>query len=309
MPDTPAPRAPLSGSPPSPDAHPPGDSRSCASDVLSPHETEGKHPGTKLFIRLVLGVAGLMCLALGAVWLVPTLGFGRIHPYLPHMTAVVCVTAMAFILWCASSLILRMGAGRGFTSRRMRGVAVRLLLPLVELLGRVLGCPVDAVRRSFIEVNNDLVRNTTDPVPADKTLILLPHCLQTTSCPRRLIHSPDNCIRCGRCVQGGLLDLRDAWGVHLAVATGGTIARRIVKQLRPGLIIAAACERDLASGIQDTYPLPVYGVLNQCPNGPCIDTSLDLKAVEAALARFVIPPMRACSPEAAPPQADDGCEA
>jgi hypothetical protein len=83
------------------------------------------------------------------------------------------------------------------------------------------------------------------------------------------------------------LDLSDRYGVHLAIATGGTIARRIVVQVRPKLIIAVACERDLSSGIQDTYPIPVYGVLNERPHGPCLDTNVQLGMVESALKRFL----------------------
>jgi len=85
----------------------------------------------------------------------------------------------------------------------------------------------------------------------------------------------------------GLLALRDRFGVHLAVAPGGTIARRIVKQKRPAIIIAVACYRDLSSGIQDTYPLPVFGVLNERPNGPCLDTTVPIERLEAALTRFL----------------------
>jgi hypothetical protein len=88
---------------------------------------------------------------------------------------------------------------------------------------------------------------------------------------------------------GGLLDLRDRYGVHLAVATGGTIARRLVVEKRPRFILAVACERDLSSGIQDTYPLPVFGLLNERPNGPCFDTLVSLPMVESALRRFIRP--------------------
>ena len=48
-----------------------------------------------------------------------------------------------------------------------------------------------------------------------------------------------------------------------------------------------ACYRDLSSGIQDTYPLPVFGVLNERPNGPCLDTNVSLKRLETALLRFL----------------------
>jgi hypothetical protein len=78
--------------------------------------------------------------------------------------------------------------------------------------------------------------------------------------------------------------------VGLAVATGGTLARRIVVERRPRLIIAVACERDLSSGIQDSYPLPVFGVINHRPHGPCYDTQVDLDRVEQALQTFLVRP-------------------
>jgi hypothetical protein len=58
-------------------------------------------------------------------------------------------------------------------------------------------------------------------------------------------------------------------------------------QKRPQLIIAVACERDLTSGIQDTYPLPVYGILNRRPFGPCFNTEVPLGEVERIIRRFV----------------------
>ena len=73
------------------------------------------------------------------------------------------------------------------------------------------------------------------------------------------------------------------------MATGGTLARRIVVERRPRLIIAVACERDLSSGIQDSYPLPVFGIINHRPHGPCYDTQVDLEKVEQALTTFLVP--------------------
>ena len=83
------------------------------------------------------------------------------------------------------------------------------------------------------------------------------------------------------------IDLRDRYGIQLAIATGGTIARRIVVQTRPRCIVAVACERDLTPGIQDSYPLPVFGVLNQRPCGPCLDTLVPLGALEEAIRLFL----------------------
>ncbi len=71
------------------------------------------------------------------------------------------------------------------------------------------------------------------------------------------------------------------------MATGGTSARKIIKDKRPGAVLAIACERDLTSGIQDMAGiLPVLGVVNQRPEGPCHNTRVDLQKVEDAL-RFI----------------------
>jgi len=156
----------------------------------------------------------------------------------------------------------------------------------MTMLGRALGIPPSAVQASFIRVNNELVTGEGLRVEPERILILLPHCLQQSRCPQRLTYDVDHCRRCGLCDIGDLLQLRDARGLRLAVATGGTIARRIVVENRPQLIIAVACERDLAHGIQDTYPIPVYGILNQRPHGPCRDTRVVIDEVRAAVDRF-----------------------
>jgi len=75
--------------------------------------------------------------------------------------------------------------------------------------------------------------------------------------------------------------------VSISVATGGTLARKIVVDKKPQLIIGVACERDLTSGIQDAYPIPVLGILNRRPNGPCYDTDVDLELVERGMTSFL----------------------
>ena len=76
-------------------------------------------------------------------------------------------------------------------------------------------------------------------------------------------------------------------GFNFRVVTGGTLARKIARELHPKMVLAIACERDLASGIQDVYPLPAAGVLNIRPNGPCYNTTVDLKLVETTIRQFI----------------------
>ncbi|MCJ7499958.1 DUF116 domain-containing protein, partial [bacterium] len=76
-------------------------------------------------------------------------------------------------------------------------------------------------------------------------------------------------------------------GIDMTVATGGSLARRVVVETNPELIVGVACERDLASGIVDTYPIPVIGVLIHRPEGPCINTRVDVDKVNEALETFM----------------------
>ncbi len=122
---------------------------------------------------------------------------------------------------------------------------------------------------------------------SDETLILVPHCLQNHECLRRLTFDPDSCERCGKCPIGKLLDIRDRFGTHFAIASGGTSAKRIVEKIGPSLIVAVACPVDLSLGILDVHPITTVGVLNEWRNGPCFDTWVNTEELEAALELFL----------------------
>lgn len=242
----------------------------------------------RLFIGLITGTCGLLCFFLALLWYVPFVGLDSFGSWAIWSWGIIILLLIALVGWAYAGLLTNVVLGRTFPfSQKARGLTVKLFLPLMTILGRIFGLSKRRIRASFIKVNNELVLSEAGRFDPEKIMILTPHCLQSSRCDMRLTYDVDNCKRCGLCTIKGLLELRDKYGVHFAVATGGTIARRLVVQKRPRMIVAIACERDLASGIQDTYPLPVYGVLNERPNGPCLDTQVSLIAVEEALRRFI----------------------
>ncbi len=161
------------------------------------------------------------------------------------------------------------------------------LFPLALLLGRMFRLDKERIESSFIELNNQLVRLTGGHVSPRRILILLPHCLQLSQCQRRITYQAANCRRCGKCNVGEILSLADEFGAEVAVATGGTAARQAVRDKRPVAVVAVACERDLSSGIHESGKLPVMGVPNQRPNGPCRDTVVSPAAIRRALESLV----------------------
>jgi uncharacterized protein len=116
-------------------------------------------------------------------------------------------------------------------------------------------------------------------IPGDRILLLLPHCLQNSGCVHRITFSVENCVRCGGCPIGALSELAERTGVRMAVATGGTLARRHVRENAPLAVIAVACPRDLGQGILDAWPVPVIGVENSRPFGDCVNTAVDVNRI------------------------------
>ena len=244
----------------------------------------------RLFIGLVMGTSALVSMFLVLLWIIPYIGLKEIHPTAPWIFGVLIFTAIFIVAWAAFGLVINIVSGKALPLfKRMRGITVRLFLPLMMLLGRTLGINKEKVWASFIKVNNELVASSGKRYRPSEILLLMPHCLQRSDCTVRLTYGVENCKRCGKCPILGLLDLSLKYGVHMDIATGGTIARRIVVQKHPKIILAVACERDLSSGIQDTYPLPVFGILNDRPFGPCLDTQVSLNRLEAAVQNFLDP--------------------
>jgi len=166
-------------------------------------------------------------------------------------------------------------------------VAVSLFFPIALMLGRFFRIDVDRIRNSFIEVNNYLVKSKQLKVSSEQLLLLAPHCLQNSQCPYKITVNIENCHRCGKCTVNNLLELKENYGINVGMASGGTLARKFVQMYRPRAIVAVACERDLASGIQDSNPLPVLGVINKRPFGPCFNTSINMAEVEDAVCFFI----------------------
>ena len=138
------------------------------------------------------------------------------------------------------------------------------------------------ISKFFLKFNNYIVKNRVKR-GAGKICILLPHCLQNYDCTHRITSVVDNCRFCGKCSIGEILNLGNIDSLDIKVATGGTLARKHLKDSRPDCVIAVACERDLVSGICDAFPMPVYGVFNEKPNGPCVSTDVDVDEIKKVL--------------------------
>lgn len=245
-------------------------------------------PKTELtFIWLLTASVASISLLAFLLWWIPTTGLGNINRALPYILAIFLIGIILFLLASASLLALS-ASGRSVPfPGKLRGLLVKLFFPAMTFLGGIFKVEKIKIHKAFIDINNRLVKAMAVKARPDTFLILMPHCLQFQDCMFKVTKDIENCGECGRCEIVELLYLGREYGIKLFVNTGGTSARKIVSERRPKAVVAVACERDLVSGITDSYPLPVVGISNIRPEGYCVNTHVDVERVKEAVRGFL----------------------
>lgn len=241
-------------------------------------------PPKSIFLALLFAAAFILIAAGFLFWYIPVIGLYNIHPNLPLVFGMIVSALIIMIILSVFAVTIAVVNGRDvFRSYKLRGILIKLFLPLMVLLGSILKIPRIKIERAFIDVNNQLVTAMGRMFKPEKVLILMPHCIQYTNCKIKVTQDIRNCSVCGMCEIKDLLNIMNEFGIDIYVLTGGTIARRKVYEKKPDVIVAVACERDLTSGIQDAYPIPVVGIVNKRPQGYCIGTGVDVSMVRGAI--------------------------
>jgi len=245
-------------------------------------------PAKRVFISLLIFCTVIVFIAGFLFWYIPSVGLSSIHHSLPLIFGITVLSLLVFFTGGAFVLTIAIIKGKyKFHSYRLRGLLIRFFLPLMMVIGGVLKIPRIKIDQAFIDINNQLVCSMGKSFKPERILVLMPHCIQYVNCKIKVTQDIKNCASCGMCEIKDLMGIMEEYGIDIFILTGGTIARRKVYEKRPDAIIAVACERDLTSGIQDAYPLPVFGIVNKRPQGYCIGTGVDVSMVRDAIKTLV----------------------
>ncbi|MDZ4120965.1 MAG: DUF116 domain-containing protein [Candidatus Cloacimonadaceae bacterium] len=142
------------------------------------------------------------------------------------------------------------------------------------------------LHESFLHFNNEIVLTNNSGIKQQNILMILPHCLQNSDCKIRITYDINDCEECGNCNIADVKKVISNYKIKSAIATGGSLARKVIKDTDPDVIIAVACHRDLVDGVRESWRYPVYALLNERPKGPCFDTTVSVKAIEFAINKF-----------------------
>lgn len=165
---------------------------------------------------------------------------------------------------------------------------IKVLYPATLFFGKLIGITTEKIRESFVHVNNSFVKSIKKKFKPEEILILLPHCLQNYDCEIRLTTDITRCNQCGKCDIKELSKISRKYKIKMVIATGGTLARKIVIENKPKFIIAVACDRDLVDGMLSVFPIPICGILNDRPEGPCINTRVAADNIDLILTSILL---------------------
>ncbi len=170
--------------------------------------------------------------------------------------------------------------------RISKWMLVYVFYSLAHGLGLITFSSQNVLTESFLNFNNEIVLTDQRDVHDSNILVLLPHCLQKDDCTVRITSDIINCEECGGCDIAAIKQLVIAQNVAAAVATGGSLARKLITDHKPDVVVAVACHRDLLDGLRDAWSHPIYAVLNERPNGPCHETTVSIASIEFAIKKF-----------------------
>jgi uncharacterized protein len=220
----------------------------------------------RTFLILAAGATLSMIAVVLLGWYLAKPRFEQLSPTLSQFIEwAVFILPTVFVFLIGVEVVLLLKFGKSLVPYLW---AERLLLSLLSKtvwLGARFGVGRDRVGNSFIKVHNLMLRNHALELKEDTLLILLPRCLERDA--RRQI-----------------IERANKRAAQVVTAAGGEEARKAIKQYRPSLILAIACERDLISGIKDVAErIPVLAIPNKRPEGPCKNTRIHLEDLDEAL--------------------------
>ena len=128
-----------------------------------------------------------------------------------------------------------------------------------------------------IKVRDDINKEKFRQIPAEKTLIFLPHCLRHKDCPATLQKEGLNCTECGLCSIGVIKKKSEPLGFKLYIVPGSSFVKKIVKENKFKAVLGVACHEDLNQMmmlLSDFYP---QGVLLEKTG--CFETKVNVKKV------------------------------
>jgi len=225
--------------------------------------------GKRLFLSLSVGSIFLLAAGVMLVWYLIEPRVQQISALFATIFKISLYGLIVFVFLMFLQTVLSIITHRNLLIRfGKKSYSITFLTPMILTMGKKLGVSYDRIGNSFIKVSNSLILSNKWKVSCSKILILLPRCLRLP-------------------MQKQIIAIAKKYQCLIFTVPGGELARKLIAEHKPLAVIGIACERDLLSGIRDVHHIPIIGIPNQRPEGPCKNTTVDLSKIEEAIRFFI----------------------
>ena len=150
-------------------------------------------PKKRVFVSLTLASAVIGAMVIYMAWRVALPGLEQINAKLPVVFGGIGIAiALALLAGVAGIVLAILGVPIMKIFYFWAWKAVNILFPFAVVLGRIFDIPRSKIEQSFIEVSNHLVKQHRVKVPADRIMILTPHCIQLDTCVHKITRNIEN---------------------------------------------------------------------------------------------------------------------
>ncbi len=163
---------------------------------------------------------------------------------------------------------------------KFSGVALQKL----EQLATKVGVEEKELFQLYVESKNGSLRERFASTPYNERILLLPQCLRSKDCPAELGDYGYECQECGRCsIKQILHRTKDLGYKGTFILPGGSIAKKILLEMKPKASLGVACSKELVIGSFLCEKLGIIGQGVVLIKDGCINTLVDWKALNETL--------------------------
>ena len=163
---------------------------------------------------------------------------------------------------------------------KLSGVALQKL----EQVATKVGVEETELLRLYVETKNRSLIENFASTPYKERVLMLPQCLRAKDCPAELGKYGYECQQCGSCNISKIIQITKDLGYKgTFIMPGGSLAKKILLELKPKASLGVACSKELVLGGFLCEKLGVIGQGITLLRDGCINTIVDVKALKEAL--------------------------
>ncbi len=145
----------------------------------------------------------------------------------------------------------------------------------------------DVYDQAYISIKNMAFKKDFSALPFDNRVVILPHCLRDRDeCKAEFTDRGYICARCGACDIQAIAEYAEDLGYKgVYIVPGGSMAKKIMEDLKPRGVVGVACFLELAESMElamlyDIHPQGIPLIRDGCK-----DTLVDIEEVKDILSQ------------------------